>query len=523
MDINEFKEFGHAAIDFIVEYLETIRDRPVLSSVEPEYLHDLLPSEMPEQPEKWQDIMEDLKNQILPGLTHWQSPHFHAFYPSQSSFPSIVGELLTAGIGVVGFSWICSPAATELEVIVMDWLGKFLNLPSHFLPSGQGNGGGIIQGSASESILVAVLAAREEKVREMKIKRPELTEGEIRSKLVGYGSIHSNSAIEKSGLLAATKMRLLDADETSIMRGETVEKAIQADLAEDLIPYICVTTIGTTGTCAFDNMEEIGPVCKKYSVWMHIDAAYAGAVFCLPEYAHIMKGIEYGDSINFNLHKWMLVNFDCAAMWIKDAGKLTQSFNVERIYLDHKYQGASKAPDYRHWQLALGRRFRSLRVWITFRTYGQQKIREWLRKHISLASLFLEYLATDDRFEATGQSLALAFFRLKGDDTLTRKLLDRINDRKNIYMIPAFYQNKVIIRFVICGLDPVEKDIEYAWNEIKTVADELLAENEAAEKLQIKLSENAENEIETVKDKVNFVTENISQSFSICEQEKTVH
>jgi glutamate/tyrosine decarboxylase-like PLP-dependent enzyme len=152
----------------------------------------------------------------------------------------------------------------------MDWLGKFMNLPEHFLPSGPGNGGGIIQGSASESILVAVLAAREEKVREMKIKRPELTEGDIRSKLIGYGSIHSNSAIEKSGLLAATKMRLLEADEHSVLRGETVQKAIEADLADDLIPYICVATIGTTGTCAFDNMEEIGPVCKQYNVWMHI-------------------------------------------------------------------------------------------------------------------------------------------------------------------------------------------------------------------------------------------------------------
>jgi glutamate/tyrosine decarboxylase-like PLP-dependent enzyme len=152
----------------------------------------------------------------------------------------------------------------------MDWLGKFMNLPEHFLPSGEGNGGGIIQGSASESILVAVLAAREEKVREMLVKRPELTEGEIRSKLIGYGSIHSNSAIEKSGLLAAAKMRLLDADDTSVMRGETVQKAIEEDLANDMIPYICITTVGTTGTCAFDNMEEIGPVCKKYNIWMHI-------------------------------------------------------------------------------------------------------------------------------------------------------------------------------------------------------------------------------------------------------------
>lgn len=217
------------------------------------------------------------------------------------------------------------------------------------------------KGSASEAILVAVLAAREEKIREMKVKRPELTEAEVRAKLVGYGSIHSNSAIEKSGLLSATLIRLIDSDENSVLRGASVQKAIEADLEADLIPFVCIATVGTTGTCAFDNMEEIGPVCKKFNVWMHIDAAYAGAAFCLPEYQHIKNGAEYGDSINFNLHKWMLVNFDCGAMWIRNASALTKSFNVDRIYLDHEYQGNSKAPDYRHWQLALGRRFRSLR------------------------------------------------------------------------------------------------------------------------------------------------------------------
>lgn len=236
----------------------------------------------------------------------------------------------------------------------------------------------------------------------------------------------------------------------------------------------------------------------------------------MPEYAHIKKGAEYGDSINFNLHKWMLVNFDCAAMWIKDAGKLTQSFNVERIYLDHKYQGASKAPDYRHWQLALGRRFRSLRVWITFRTYGQEYIRNYLRKHIGLAGLFVEKVSKDGRFEEIGQSLALAYFRLKGDDSLTRNLLERINNRKNIYMIPAYYHNKVIIRFVICGMDPQEKDIEYAWNEIKTVADEMLAEIEAE---KIKEPEIIENEMS---DKVNVITDSFAKNVNVC-GEKTVH
>lgn len=354
------------------------------------------------------------------------------------------------------------------------------------------------------------MAAREEKVREMKVKRPDLSDGEVRSKLVGYGSIHSNSAIEKSGLLSAVKMRLIDSDEFSVLRGENVQRAIEKDIEAGLIPFVCIATVGTTGTCAFDNLEEIGPVCKKYDVWMHIDAAYAGAAFCLPEYEHIKRGAEYGDSINFNLHKWMLVNFDCGAMWIKNAGALTQSFNVDRIYLDHQYQGNSSAPDYRHWQLALGRRFRALKVWFTLRTYGQDFIRAYVRKHISLAKLFLEYISTDVRFEQAGSSLALAFFRLKGDCALTKKLLEKITARKLIYMIHATYRDRIIIRFVICGMDPQEKDIEYAWKEIKSVADEMFVELEAQ-----KVHVNCNERTEIVNDKVNEITENFSKHFEI--------
>lgn len=382
--------------------------------------------------------------------------------------------------------------------------------------SDPGNGGGIIQGSASEAILVAVLAAREEKVRQVKVEKPDMSDGEIRAKLVGYGSIHSNSAIEKSGLLAAIKMRLIEADEDSILRGAAVEKAILSDIAAGLIPFVCIATVGTTGTCAFDNMEEIGPVCSKYNVWMHIDAAYAGAAFCLPEYAHIKKGAEYGDSINFNLHKWMLVNFDCGAMWIRNAAALTKSFNVDRIYLDHKYQGESKAPDYRHWQLALGRRFRALRVWITLRAYGQEYIRGYIRKHIALAGQLLDLMSHDCRFEIAGHSLALAFFRLKGDCSLTKQLLERITERKKIFMIPATYRDKIIIRFVICGMDPQDTDIETAWNEIKTVADEMFAEiNQAS---LIDAINNKTKDITS--DKVNEITESFSRYINV-EDEKT--
>lgn len=319
-----------------------------------------------------------------------------------------------------------------------------------------------------------MLVAREEKVHKMKLQRPELSEGEIRSRLIGYSSVHSNSSIEKAGKLAAVKIRLLESDENSEMNGKTLEDALNEDLERDLIPFICIATVGTTGTCAFDKLEEIGTICSKFNVWCHVDAAYAGAAFCLPEFSHLLAGMENADSINFNLHKWMLINFECCAMWMKDSRKMTNSFNVERIYLDHENRTDTHSPDYRNWQLSLGRRFRSLRVWITLRIYGQNYIRNFLRKQISLSNLFAEKVKTDDRFKVVGSSLGLTSFKLKQGGEMTKNLLQIINDGKKIYLTPATYRNEFVIRFAICGHEPEERDVDFAWQEIRKRADELL-------------------------------------------------
>lgn len=357
----------------------------------------------------------------------------------------------------------------------MDWLGKFLDLPKRFLNCSEGPGGGIIQGSASEAILVAVLAAREQTVRRLQVERPELSESEIRGKLIAYSSDQSNSAVEKAGRLAAVPMRLLPADDDLSLRGETVRAAIEEDLARGKIPIACIATLGTTGTCAYDNLEEIGPICQENNIWLHIDAAYAGSALCCPEFRPLMKGIDWADSFNYNLHKWMMVNFDCCAMWLKDADKVVDSFNVDRIYLQHQFQGESKAPDYRHWQIPLGRRFRALKVWVTLRTVGAEKIRENIRSHVRLAKLFEDFVLSDARFEVvTKRAMGLVCFRLKGDCSLTKELLDKITARKQIYMIPATVRGELMIRFVVCGHNPEESDIEFAWTEIKAQADLVL-------------------------------------------------
>ncbi|XP_033249337.1 3,4-dihydroxyphenylacetaldehyde synthase 2 isoform X2 [Drosophila miranda] len=477
MDFDEFREFGHASIEFIINYLSGIRERDVLPSVAPYTVINQLPKEIPEKPEHWREVLKDLEGIILPGLTHWQSPYFNAFYPSSSSAGSIVGELLIAGIGVLGFSWICSPACTELEVVVMDWLAKFLKLPEHFQHASDGPGGGVIQGSASEAVLVAVLAAREQAVISCKETHPELSESEVRGKLIAYSSDQSNSCIEKAGVLAAMPIKLLPADDDLILRGNTLRKAIEDDVAAGLIPVICIATLGTTGTCAYDDIDSLADVCQALNVWLHVDAAYAGGGFALEECTDLRRGLDRVDSLNFNLHKFMLVNFDCSAMWLRDANKVVDSFNVDRIYLKHKHEGQSQIPDFRHWQIPLGRRFRALKVWITFRTLGAEGLRSHVRKHIALAQQFEAFVRNDSRFEMVApQALGLVCFRPRGDNEHTAQLLQRLMERKKIYMVKAEHAGRQFLRFAVCGMDAKPSDIEFAWTEIETQLTALLAE-----------------------------------------------
>ncbi|GBL93386.1 Aromatic-L-amino-acid decarboxylase [Araneus ventricosus] len=270
-----------------------------------------------------------------------------------------------------------SPACTELEMVMMDWLGKALQLPEHFLFESKGAGGGVIQGTASEATLVALLAARSRTLT--------LTEGAKLENLVSYASDQSHSSVERAALLGAVKMRLLPADENLSLRGETLEKAIREDREKGKIPFYVVATLGTTNTCAFDNLKEIGQICQREKIWLHIDAAYAGSSFICPEFRPFLDGVEYADSFNFNPHKWLLVNFDCSAMWVRDQTEITEAFSVNPTYLKHDKEG--QIPDYRHWQIPLGRRFRSLKLWFVFRMYGIEGLRKYLRT-VSVFSCF---------------------------------------------------------------------------------------------------------------------------------------
>ncbi|XP_076238860.1 aromatic-L-amino-acid decarboxylase [Calliopsis andreniformis] len=473
MDAKEFLDFGKAAIDFIANYTENIRERDVLPDVQPGYLSQLLPEEAPQKPETWQEVLKDVERYIMPGMTHWNSPHFHAFYPTGNTYPAIVGEIFSAGFGCIGLSWLASPACTELEVITLNWLGKLLGLPKEFLFSSEGFGGGVIQGSASESTLVCLLTAKEQTTNRMKCIHPDWDENDLKTKLIAYTSDQSNSSVEKAGMLASVSMKHLPTDDKCSLRGSTLLKAVKEDIEKGFIPCCLIATLGTTGTCAFDNLEELGPICNEYNIWLHVDAAYAGAAFVCPEYRYLMAGVEYCDSFNVNVHKWLLVNFDCSALWLKDSRRLIETLRVDRIYLANEKQGL--APDYRNWQIPLGRRFRSLKIWFVLRLYGVEGVQEYIRHTIKLAEVFEKYVKSDNRFELVlERTMGLICFRMKGDEELTKELLNRLADNKKIYVIAGNFRGKVFVRFVVCSRLSREEDIIFAWNEITRAATAVL-------------------------------------------------
>uniref|UniRef100_A0A023F2F5 Putative aromatic-l-amino-acid/l-histidine decarboxylase n=1 Tax=Triatoma infestans TaxID=30076 RepID=A0A023F2F5_TRIIF len=484
MNSEDFRQLGKRTVDYIADYLDTIRDRQVLPEVKPGYLHKLLPKEMPSSPDHWTQILPDIENLIMPGVTHWHSPKFNAFYPTGSSYPSIIGEMLSAAIGCIGFNWMASPACTELEVIVLDWLAKALALPESYLNSSDGPGGGIIQGSASEATLVALLVAKEKTVEHVKKNDPERREADIKGRLVAYASDQSNSSVEKSSLHASITIRLLPSDENGSLRGSTLLEAIEKDIKEGLLPCCVIATLGSTGTCAFDCLDEIGKICNGRNIWLHVDAAYAGSACICPEYRHMLKGVQHADSFDINPHKWLLVNFDCSTMWFKDTTPLINAFSVDRVYLKHGHEKQNiLAPDFRHWQIPLGRRFRSLKLWLTLRLYGLSGLQTHIRNQCSLAQYFETLVRNDPLFEIIKPAtLGLVCFRAKGEDSFNMELLERLNKNRNLYMVAAHVDGKYVFRYCVCSRLTEASDVESSWSLIANTARLLLKEQEKGAK-----------------------------------------
>ncbi|XP_043233919.1 aromatic-L-amino-acid decarboxylase-like [Amphibalanus amphitrite] len=473
MDHEQFRQAGKEMIDYVADYLQNIRERRVLPTVQPGYLRALIPDQAPEEGESWREVMDDVERVIMPGVTHWHSPQFHAYFPTGNSYPAICADILSDAIGCIGFTWIASPACTELEVAMLDWLGRALALPEPFLASSGLGGGGVIQGTASEATLVALLSARSRRVRQLRQQHPDWTETAVTGQLVAYCSDQAHSSAERAGLLAGVRMRQLPTDSKFSLRGDTLAKAIQNDTARGLIPFFMLATLGTTPSCAFDALPELGAVCERQQLWLHVDAAYAGSAFLCPEFRHLLDGVELAHSFNFNPHKWMLINFDCSAMWVKRANDLVDAFNVDPLYLKHDKQGL--VPDYRHWQIPLGRRFRSLKLWFVLRLYGLAGVRAHIRRHVQLAQLFEQRVRADPRFQiVTPVTLGLVCFRLQATNETNEALLKAINAAGRIHMVPSMLRDTYILRFAVCAASTEERDIELAWAEVERQAGRLL-------------------------------------------------
>ncbi|XP_070532509.1 aromatic-L-amino-acid decarboxylase-like [Ptychodera flava] len=477
VDSSDFRKWGKEMIDYVADYLDNVGERPPLSQVEPGYLSKLIPDSAPEEPEKWQDVFADIERVIMPGVTHWHNPHFHAYFPTGSSFPAIIGDILSDAIGCIGFNWAASPACTELEITVMDWLGKMLKLPKDFIVCEGGRGGGVIQGTASEATLVSLLAARTKRIRQIKSENIDMeNDCTIMSRLVAYTSDQAHSSVERAGLIGCIKMRLIPSDDKYSMRGEALREAIQNDKAKGLTPFFVCATLGTTPSCAFDNLKEIGQVCKEEDVWLHIDAAYAGSAFICPEFRHLLDGVEHAQSFNFNPHKWLRVNFDCSTLWIKDRADIEDAFNMDPLYLKHENQ--AKVTDFRHWQIPLGRRFRSLKLWFVLRMFGIKQLQEGIRRQIQLAHEFEDLVKTDPRFEiVTEVIMGLVCFRVKGSNEINERLLKKTNESGKIHIVPSKLRDTYILRFAVCAASTTSKDVQYAWEVIQNLASEVLMEN----------------------------------------------
>lgn len=407
----------------VANYYDTLEERPVLPDVKPGYLRPLLPQGPPEEGEAWDKIQADIDRIIMPGLTHWQSPKFMAFFPCNSSYPAMIGDMYSGAFNAAAFNWICSPAVTELETVMMDWLSNLIGLPECFLSSSENGGGGIIQGTASEVIVTAVVAARERIIRRRLADMPEGEEkldkaAEMRGKLVAMGSEHAHSSTQKAAIIAGTRFRTVSApkDTNYSVSAAALRKTIEECKAKGLEPFYFTATLGSTGTCAVDDLAGIAKLAKEYpDIWIHVDAAYAGSALVCPEYQHLCPPIASFDSFNFNLHKWLLVNFDCSAFFIKRRKDLIDTYSITPSYLRNEFTESGLVTDYRDWQIPLGRRFRSLKVWFVLRTYGVNGLRAFIRKHIKLGEHFADLLRSrHDIFSiTTDPAFGLVTFQIK--------------------------------------------------------------------------------------------------------------
>jgi aromatic-L-amino-acid decarboxylase len=466
MTPDEFRRHGHAVVDWIADYQSRVESFPVLSQVKPGEIRASLPANPPTKGEPFDAILKDVEQLILPGVTHWQSPNFFAYFPCNTSGPGILGDLLSSGLGVQGMLWSTSPACTELETHVMDWLVPMLGLPEKFLSSK--TGGGVIQDTASTAALVAVLAGREQATNYSSNKKG------CDGRLVAYVSTQTHSSIEKAAMMSgigSENLRAIEVDENFAMRPEALARQIDADKRDGLIPCFVCATVGSTSSNAMDPIPAIAEICRRHNVWLHVDAAMSGTAMLCPEFRHLIQGIEFADSFNFNPHKWMAVTFDCSCFWVADRKALIQTLSILPEYLRNQATESGAVIDYRDWHIQLGRRFRALKLWFVIRHYGIEGLQHHVRQHVQLAQQFADWVRKDDRFElAAPVPLNLVCFRHKGGDAMNQTIMDRLNRSGDLYLTHTKLNGKMTLRLSVGQLNTQARHVENAWKRIQEEA-----------------------------------------------------
>jgi aromatic-L-amino-acid decarboxylase len=467
MTPDEFRRWGREAVEWVARYMERIEEFPVLSQVAPGEVRAGLPPHPPEHGQPFDAALRDLDDVILPGITHWQSPRFFGFFPANVSGPSILGELLSAGLGVQGMLWSTSPACTELETLVLDWLVELCALPDRF--SSSGRGGGVIEDSASSAALCALVAARE------RATGGAANRSGVATRLRVYATSQAHSSIDKAVRVAGLgddALRRVATDETYAMRPADLMAAIEEDVRAGVTPCMVSATVGTTSSNALDPVAAIGEVCRRHGVWLHVDAAMSGTAAVCPELRFVNDGLELADSYCFNPHKWMFVNFDCTAFYVADRAALIGALSILPEYLRNAASESGAVIDYRDWQIPLGRRFRALKLWLTIRHYGAEGLRHHVREHVRLARDFAEMVEADDRFELVAPvPLNLVCFRHRDGDETNQRIMDSLNRSGELFLTHTKLDGRLVLRMSIGAPRTELRHVERAWGAIQAAAE----------------------------------------------------
>jgi aromatic-L-amino-acid decarboxylase len=467
MTPDEFRQYAHKLVDWMAGYMENVEKYPVKSSVKPGEIFDRIPADPPEKAESFSRFIEDLEEIIMPGITHWQHPGFFAYFPANTSPPSILAEMVTATLGAQCMIWETSPAAAELEERVMLWLRDLIGLPESFE--------GVIQDTASTATLAAILTAREKATNFSINNNGANNAGTLRVYCSEQGHSSVDKAVRICGIGSQNLVRIPVKSDFSLDEAK-LKDAIKSDIKAAYLPCCVIATIGTTGSAAIDPLEPIGEICSEYRTWLHVDAAMAGTALILPELQWMIKGKKYIDSFVFNPHKWMFTNFDCSAYFVKDPESLIKTFEILPEYLKTRTRG--KVNDYRDWGVPLGRRFRALKLWSVIRSYGTEGLRTKIRYHISIAARLSELISKEDDFELLAPVVInVVCFRYKPEglqaeklNQLNEKLNHILNDSGKIYLTHTVLNGKYTLRMVTGQTNVTLAHVEMAWNLIRQTA-----------------------------------------------------